>query len=101
MKELMRAHTGQCERAIGERVHIHVDGSAVGVLHATPARPFGEVINEEIGLEWTVVHPGGLRRHNAAQHGNNLLHAVVGCIRINYYSIVTSAFVKVSLIEGA
>src|ERR1700723_2222836 len=69
------------------------------MLHAAARRSMGEMIEEHIVIEGTIAHPTGCCGHDFAQHGDDLIHIVVGGFGVNHNAIMSAALVEIRLFK--
>src|ERR1700693_3309170 len=69
------------------------------MLHAAARWSVGEMVEEHIVIEGTIAHPTGCRGHDFTQHGDDLIHIVVGGFGVNHYAIVSAALVEIRVFE--
>src|SRR6266567_2706014 len=97
MKEFVCCNAGQGIQRVLQTVCIQVDGGGEGMFHAAASRSAGEVINEGIGVERTVVHPTGGGGDNLVQGSNDFCHVVVSGIGIDDYAEMAASLVEIGL----
>ena len=95
----MRRNAGQGIQRLLDRLRIQFDRGRVRVFHAAAPGTSREVIKESVGVERTVIHPGGGRSDNLVQSGDDLRHVVVRGIGIDDHAEVTAGLVEAGFLE--
>src|SRR5712671_5404678 len=101
MKELVRSNPGELVKIIFNIFSRQSDGRAVGVLHASPARRVGDVINKQVALKRTVVDPSARRRNNSLNGWHDFLENLSSVAGIDDDAIFSARACKIAFLKCA
>src|SRR5579863_3072005 len=101
MKELVGRDVGETFVIRGKILCLESNGCGVGVFHASAFSILRKVVDEQICVEWTVVHPLGFGGDNALGSPGELLYIVTCGVRVHDDAVVPAIMVEISLPKSA